>query len=289
MNKKQEAHIRRMIRDHGRIRDGRMYYADFSNMDLHEQDFVYCNLHHAKFSDANLEFANFSHANLHGAIFNGANLHGAAMNSASAERAMFIEANLTFVQFDYADLLYANLGSADASNADFHAARLANSILIHTKCLYADFSATDLNCAHVAEANFDKATFDKFTNWKYVDFENAINIPQFLLDSINDIPDGDIIGWKKLAYGEIAKLLIPADAVRSRGSGGKCRASKAVVLAVYNRHGDSVDIGISKYDTSFTYKAGKTVYPEHPFDNTPIRECTSGIHFFLTRAAAEDY
>lgn len=107
----------------------------------------------------------------------------------------------------------------------------------------------------------------------------------FAMTSIT--PQGDLIGWKK-CYTEnggfcIVKLKIPMDAKRANASGRKCRAEWAEVLEV-----DGSPIGFSANTRSFTYEAGKKVVPDK-WDDDRWNECSSGIHFFITREEAEDY
>ena len=110
------------------------------------------------------------------------------------------------------------------------------------------------------------------------------------------LPDeGDIIGWKKAYVDDttpvIVKLLIPSDAQRSNATGRKCRASKARVLDLQDKQGNSLppDItALSEYDTDFTYKTGETVQVEN-FDTDRWNECAPGIHFFITRIEAVEY
>ena len=110
-------------------------------------------------------------------------------------------------------------------------------------------------------------------------------------------PEGAIIGWKKVELGHddcsmtgIAKLLIPGDAKRSNASGRKCRASKAVVLALEEVDGTPFQgRAISQHCRSFIYEVGKTVYPKEPYENDRWEECASGIHFFITREEAVAY
>ena len=104
-------------------------------------------------------------------------------------------------------------------------------------------------------------------------------------------PDGDFIAWKKLANNYIAQLLIPAHAKRSNATSLKCRASEAKVLAIYSKLGDewvNVDTGISINDTSFVYRVGETVKVDN-FDDDRWNECSTGIHFFISREVAELY
>lgn len=89
----------------------------------------------------------------------------------------------------------------------------------------------------------------------------------------------------------IVKLLIPADAQRSNGTGRKCRASKARVLDLQDKQGNSLPPDTTAYsghDTDFTYQKGKTVHVED-FDTNRWKECAPGIHFFITRIEAVEY
>ena len=102
------------------------------------------------------------------------------------------------------------------------------------------------------------------------------------------LPDGQIIGWKKLRGGLIAKLQIPEDAKRSHAFGRKCRASEVLVLEIWDKE-KQVNYGFSTHETTFKYEVGKTVTPREPFSDDWQNECASGIHFFITRIEAENY
>lgn len=95
------------------------------------------------------------------------------------------------------------------------------------------------------------------------------------------LPEGDIIGWKKCQDGVIAKLLIPAAAKRSHAFGRKCRAEYVDCLELFGG-----DKGISLHDGKTEYVAGQRVTPD-AFDEKWQDECSSGIHFYITRAEAE--
>jgi hypothetical protein len=92
-----------------------------------------------------------------------------------------------------------------------------------------------------------------------------------------------LIGWKKCRDGVIVKLRIPADAKRSHAFGRKCRAEFVDVLEVIG-----AAEGVSDHDRSIKYVAGKRVTP-NSFDDNWQAECSSGIHFFITRLEAENY
>ena len=125
------------------------------------------------------------------------------------------------------------------------------------------------------------------------------NHVQLSIAKTSILPDeGDIIGWKKAYVDDImpprpviVKLLIPADAQRSNATGRKCRASKARVLDLQDKQGNSLPSDTTAYsghDTDFTYKKGETMHVED-FDTNRWNECAPGIHFFITRIEAVEY
>ena len=173
-------------------------------------------------------------------------------------------AELRWANFSWANLRWANLSWANLRGADLSWANLSEANLRGADLSGANLSGADLIWANLSNANL---------HW-------ARNIPQTVCDTTLITPDGDIIGYKKLANGVICKLLIPAGAKRHNATGRKCRAEYAVVL-----EGE----GPSKYETSLYYKIGETVRPIQPFDEDRWNECSSGIHFFLTRGESEAY
>lgn len=103
--------------------------------------------------------------------------------------------------------------------------------------------------------------------------------------------EGEFIGWK-LIFRDLedgcmpyyAKILIPADAKRTRTFTNKCRCSKAKVLEIVDIHEDPAPINAryySFYDESFEYKVGEWVYPDE-YDGIVYNECSHGIHFFMS-------
>ena len=193
-----------------------------------------------------------SGANLHGADLSYANLHGA-------------------------DLSYACLHGADLRGANLHGANLRGANLHGANLCHADLRGADLRHADLRGANHVELSIAK----------------------TSILPDeSDIIGWKKAYVDDtmppkpvIVKLLIPADAQRSNGTGRKCRASTARVLDLQDKQGNSLPpdtTAYSGYDIDFTYKKGETVHVEN-FDTNRWNECAPGIHFFITRIEAVAY
>ena len=97
------------------------------------------------------------------------------------------------------------------------------------------------------------------------------------------LPEGDLIGWKKCRRGVIVKLRIPEAAKRSHAFGRKCRAEYADVLEVIG-----AEIGISTHDGQTEYRVGGRITPDS-FDENWMKECSHGVHFFISRIEAENY
>ena len=196
-----------------------------------------------------------------------------------------------------ADLRDAYLGCADLRDAYLGCANLRDAYL-GCACLHgADLGHADLSGANLSDADLSDADL-RYANLSDVDLRDANHV-QLSIAKISILPDeGDIIGWKKayvdgtmLPKSVIVKLLIPSDAQRSNATGRKCRASKARVLDLQDKQGNSLPPDTTAYsghDTDFTYKKGETVHVED-FDTNRWKECAPGIHFFITRIEAVEY
>ncbi len=169
----------------------------------------------------------------------------------------------------------ANLRGANLYGANLRGANLRGANLTGANLYGANLTGANLRGANLYGANLTGANLRGAQNAEYA----------FALTNI--LPDGDLIGWKKLRGGLICKLRIPADARRSNATGRKCRAECADVLEIWD--GDkAVDEGASKYGEYFVYRVGETVKVDN-FDEDRWSECSSGIHFFITRIEAEKY
>ena len=196
-----------------------------------------------------------------------------------------------------ADLRYANLCGAYLS-----CAYLCGADLSHANLRYANLSDAYLSCANLSDAYLSCAYLShadlSHANLSDANLRDANHV-QLSIAKTSILPDeGDIIGWKKAWTDDtmppksvIVKLLIPADAQRSNGTGRKCRASTARVLDLQDKQGNSLPSDTTAYsghDTDFTYKKGETVHVED-FDTNRWNECAPGIHFFITRIEAVEY
>ena len=101
--------------------------------------------------------------------------------------------------------------------------------------------------------------------------------------------EGEFIGYKKCAEEKIVKLLIMEEAKRSSATSRKCRASKVKVLEITNiKNTKKYEMAKSQYDSDFIYKIGETIEVKD-FDEDRWKECSAGIHFFITREEAVQY
>ena len=101
--------------------------------------------------------------------------------------------------------------------------------------------------------------------------------------------EGSFIAWKK-AQCKIVKLEVTEDAKRSSATSLKSRCSKAKVLAIQEKDGNLSELTqiASNHDSSFIYKVGEVVEVTD-FDEDRWNECSTGIHFFISRDMAVKY
>lgn len=227
-------------------------------------------------ADLDLSGTNFSRANLNKADFSGANLSGADFSVANLNKADFRWADLNKADFSGAELNWTDFSGANLSEADFR---------------WADLRNANLCGANLYEANFYGADFYG------ADLRKAKNIPNYICP-INCPQEGSFIGFKKaytiiganrLYQSVIVKLRIPADAKRSSATTRKCRCDKAEVISITSISGNmEFEEARSSYDNTFKYKIGEIVNVDD-FDEDRWNECSTGIHFFITREEAVNY
>lgn len=174
---------------------------------------------------------------------------------------------------EMADLGGADLRCANLRCADLRCAYLSRVNLSRAYLRGADLRGADLRGANLSDANLSGVKYDEKT--------------AFFAQSCPE--EGAFIGFKK-AGGKIVKLLIPEDAKRSSATSRKCRCSKATVLSITNLDGSDAGIESVPSDktSNFVYKIGKTLEVKD-FDEDRWNECSTGIHFFITRDEAVNY
>ena len=196
-----------------------------------------------------------------------ADLSDADLRWANLSEADLSDAILRWADLRWADLNWANLSEADLSNAILNRADLSGASLHKANLYRADLSGANLSGANVCEVK---------------------GLPPICCPE-----KGSFIGFKKCSgsLGDcIVELEIAEDALRSSATTRKCRCSKAKVLSITNLDGSPYDENraFSRRDSSFEYAVGKTV-EVNEFDTDRWNECSSGIHFFITREEAVSY
>ena len=214
-------------------------------------------------------------------------------------------------RFRGADFSHFVIDNTDFSKADFRGVNLSGATFV--KC---SFVGTDFRRANLSGAKFEYCVFRDVksggTNFEGAEFkgldrssENVIFFHLLKNKSRSErylvkgavyfdhivkrvFPKEDFFGYKKLRNGKIAKLLIPANGKNIVYPGHKCRCDKAYVVSISDSAGEA-EFGCSKFDSSFIYCVGEWVVPYNGFDENPLKECSAGIHFFLTEEEAEDY
>ena len=229
----------------------------------------------ANLSGVDLEYANLDGADLRDANLSGADLRGADLGGANLWYADLRGADLRDANLGCADLGYADLGGANLSSTDFDGADLRGANLRGANLGYADLSGADFSGADLGGANFWSTDLSCVKNIFF-----PIACPE----------KGSFIAFKKVRGNYIVELLIPEDARRCSATSRKCRCDKAKVLSITKIDGtsDGVDIVYSIYDETFAYKIGELVEVKD-FDDNRWNECSTGIHFFITRQEAVEY
>ena len=256
MRKIDEAELNKILSNH------KLWLMDESNgirADLSGVDLEY----------ADLDGVDLRNANLSGADLGGANLGGA---------------NLWYADLRGADLRYASLGCADLGYADLGGANLGCADLRDANLWNADLRGADLRDANLYGADLRGADLGGANLWS-TDLSCVKNIffPMACPEK------GSFIAFKKAGC-YIIELFIPSNAKRCSATSRKCRCSKAKVISITTPSGDKTNITEvhSNYDPNFIYKLGEYVEVKN-FDDNRWNECSTGIHFFLTRQEAVEY
>ena len=225
------------------------------------------NLSYADLRDTDLRDTDLRYADLRGA-----NLRRANLNCVNLSYADLIDADLR-----YADLRYSYLRYADLRHADLRRANLRHADLRRANLRYANLSNADLRYSDLSDADLRDAILKK-VNYNHLTAFLSLQCPE----------KGSFIGYKK-SGDKIVELRIEEDSKRSSATSRKCRASKVTVLSITSIDGaEEFQKAENTGNYEFTYEVGKT-YEVNNFDDNRWDECSTGIHFFITRDEAVKY
>ena len=256
MRKINETELNEIISNH------KLWLMDESNgirADLSSANLRYANLY-----GDDLRYADLSGADLYGAYIEGANLRGANLSGANLRNTNLSSANLRNTNLSGAELVCADLSGADLSGADLGDANLGS----------ADLGYADLGGADLSDANL---------------WHTDLSCVKNLFFPMACPEKGSFIAFKKAGF-YIIELFIPSNAKRCSATSRKCRCSKAKVISITTLSGNKTNITEvhSIYDPNFIYKLGEYVEVKN-FDDNRWNECSTGIHFFITRQEAVNY
>lgn len=258
--------------------------ADLRGANLHDADLYRADLQKAYLQHSDLQNTDLRCANLRGTILRGADLYvanlfcadlfGADLYRAHLRGACLQDADLRNVNLQGADLRCANLRFADLRGADLRGADLRNAYLQGTKFQDADLRDTNLYGTRLYGADLQGANLYGAKN----------------IDCPFACPEKGAFTAFKKANDLIVELLIPENAKRCSATSRKCRCSEAKVISITNPDGTEagIDAVASSRDRTFIYKVGETVAVTD-FDEDRWNECSTGIHFFITRQEAVNY
>ena len=202
--------------------------------------------------------------------------------SALVQAAVHARADLSSANLIGASLSRTNLSRANLYGADMTYANLSGTNLSGANLSYADLSRANLSDANLYGVNLRGAILSGaiLSGANLTDVNNA----DLIFAQLSIVPEhGPFFAWKKCRDNVLVRLFIPSKAKRSSATGRKCRAERAKVLEVIG-----AEVGVSRYDSGVTYKVGQWVRADK-WDDNRWNECSSGIHFFLTRVEAENY
>ena len=215
--------------------------------------------------------------------YDGTNLSGVAFYESITE-SRFIGANLRETRFIGIDISWVGFSLANLSTSvfdrcyfnevSFRGANLVDAVFINCKFKDCDFTAANLYNTRFTACNLPLKEYMK-----------------------GKVLTEDIIGYKGIRQRQpshigmaIATLKIPKGAMVFSINGDKCRTNKAIVLdisSVYNPEKKKYDRGRSIHN-GMSYYVGDE-FTIHNFDCQYNKECSTGIHFFMSREEAINY
>ena len=186
-----------------------------------------------------------------------------------------------FADLRYANLYRANLSGANLTRANLYGANLYCANLTSANLYRANLSGANLYRANLTGSNLYRANLTG-ANLNFADLTNTI------LDEKEQCRKGivltePIVGYKKSNEGKIITLEIPIGAKVFSINNNKRRTNKVKVI---DMQGETELSSIR--DNDFKYHVGDEI-DIIDFDDNYNVECSTGVHFFLTREEAKKF
>lgn len=262
---------------------------------------------------SNMDFDDVSFKNV---VFNYCDFSNIQFNRCDIDHSRFNSCRFSFLEIKASKVpasifFWCNIRNIDVSESRFTNVGMFCCSLYNCRILYSYFYRLGIQCSNISSISDAGSKASIFNDTDYISLGTCMMtcIDDHLMENfIYNTPvtcpeEGSFIGFKKVIisnpidymhfngstdYG-IAKLLIPAEAKRTSGTGRKCRASLAEVLDITSLDGTKhFSSAISIFDNLFEYNVGDKVEPKRGYDDSR-EECGRGINFFLSRKEAVDY
>jgi hypothetical protein len=152
--------------------------------------------------------------------------------------------------------------------------------------IYADgFSIAEINVPVTIHAREFSHILLKTTEECIINRDNHFGIvsPQIF------VLDRDMIVYKKLRDNRIAEMKLEKGQVFQCAHYDKCRTDRALVMSIESNNGEDGEqfsYGVSFHNPHVLYEVGKVISAQYAPE---IDECSSGIHFFLTKEKAQAF
>ena len=240
----------------------------------------------ADLTRADLTGADLIRANLRGACLYGANLTGADLRGANLTNANLTDADLTGADLTGAILTGAILTSAILTSADLTGSNFTGAYLYGSNLTGSNFTGANLTGAYLYGSNL---TGSNFTGANLTGaYLTGANLTDTILDEKEQCRKGIVltepmIGYKKSDEDKIITLEIPIGAKVFSINNNKRRTNKVKVI---DMQGETELC--SMRDANFKYHVGDEIDIKDFVERYNV-ECSTGIHFFLTRDEAESF
>lgn len=307
------------------LREVRFYNSKLTSVNFDEAtlffcSFPNCNLHDISFVDAVIDHTNFGTINYISKVdFSKSKIKSTNFKFISCPQyAIFNDASLVSVNFSFSNLCSASFIGAILTDVDFSIANLPNLLFNRAQFIDVSFYSANLFSSDFSEAKLSSCNF-RYANLAEVKLPSSIlldcnciftgsnlyncdmnNMYSNLLEyKGGKILTENIIGYKKCkpynriyysfnkCTAAIVTLEIPRGAIVFSVNGKKCRTNRAKVLDIVDSDGNKVPRARS-YRGNLTYYVGDE-FNIYDFDCEYNKECSKGIHFFMTREEAENY
>ena len=284
--------------------------AALNGYDLSEMDLSGVNLSKADLSGTNLQDANLAGANLSNAKLRKTSLDGADLTDAILDNADLETASITHAKALRLKAEKANFTGCVLWETDFSEAKMAKACFMYAQLCDGEYRSADLkNCefylANVDYAHFDNADLESanltwvensyWATFKGANMKGTIIRGTALADDAVEgatdlfVPmlcpeEGAFIVWTKSKDGRLVKLQVPEDAKRTGGTWEDVRASKVIILDIFDGE-NHLEKATGLLGDEKEYTVGETVESDE-FDSSLLHD-GAGIGFRMSRKAAE--